>query len=183
MRLNGWQRLWVFLCLVWVVSTLSITFYSYTTYNVNPSYFSIAFRLPQNYRNLFPDGVTRVNATHSERVDYVDGTSVRINFDDVLAISADDIRPRLINLAEINNNTISDQEIDSFRTKIIERQDFLRGAQNRFDEIVTTIEMERLEVKDQILYQGALIILIPPIALLLSGYGLAWVRRGFIQKL
>jgi hypothetical protein len=93
-----------------------------------------------------------------------------------------DFEYKLKNLADEDGKTISEDEIEEFVNEVYEKNRNALLAKAEFESEISKSKFANdEEIKSTILTTIA-VLFIPPLIILMLGYGIAWVREGFKLK-
>ena len=182
--MSGWKRLWIFLSVIWVAIVASIaTFIVIEDTSENARYrLSAIYRLSEESKAFYQDlEKDEKGPAYTISFKYEDGTEQEIRLP-LLGKELSELNnfgEQLTKLAEESGRTVNSRQIDQFIEKVGLKNSQAIRAKEEFDSEVEKAKVKNLEQRKKIIYGSLRILIIPPLIVLILGYGIAWVRRGF----
>jgi hypothetical protein len=182
-RLNGWQRLWIVVSVLYLLSVVVLTAIFWPTFETTEHQEEFIARMPQDARMLV---VASYASEWSAREDRRGFVHIMPNRAVLLLQGAAD--PRLVGIRKKypEYNDLSDAELVSrLRAKFPEYADLAAPviADGDIQKVVTAyfgvVQQATRTARWSIAKIALLAWLIPCVALYAFGWAVAWVRRGF----
>jgi len=188
--MRGWARLWVLLTIIWVVFVGAVTF-TVTDWSNEPPWYRIYNNLSTHAQKYYEESsLPKHEPVYKVELKYTDGTETFIRFpifdeissNDIVDKLHDDIEEKLIKLAKENKKKVASTEVARFIKLVAIENELAKRALREYQ----TVSNEQVKRHKQDIREGiiisALAMVIPPVLLLMIGYGIAWVRRGFKKQ-
>lgn len=178
--MNGWMRLWVLITAIWSVIVVGITTVIVIATFGDTEGPWIAHSLSDNakpfFQNLESD---EKGPAYTVEFSYTDGTKQSIRFPLLENVALVEFDRKIKNLAKKEGKSVSENEIRRFLDVLSKKNSEAKSALVEYRQEVENITNRKAGERMQAIGVGALVLVIPPVVLLLLGYGIAWVRRGF----
>lgn len=129
------------------------------------------------YENLEDD---ESGPAYTVSFNYENGIEQKIRFPLLKKnISEIDFQEKLEGIAKETGNEISSDEIQRFKENVSLKNSQAFNARNEFLAKVEEAKIQNIEKRKEIIYSSLAISTLPPLVVLIIGFGIAWVRRGF----
>lgn len=174
------MRLWVFVSVIWAIAVIVVTALMVADEG------DITVHESTVVSQLSPESKVYFNHDGDEAqyvisLVYDNGHIVNINFKHSDAIPDIDELSEALSLAEVGGGKVSREKVETFRQGALETQVHAKKAQEEFDTHALAIKKRKLGKRNDILLMGVGFLVIPSLILLAFGYGVAWVRQGFVS--
>ena len=184
--MNGWMRLWVLVSVLWfcvvaVIVYVSVVSESYDPPYVHDIYNSLSPKAKPYYLKFSLDEKTFLKEGDSQEqwllYDAVD-EALRPFYkqssehpESLLSIQG--------KLKATKGYSLTIDEIEKRLNKLKEQDAMAPKAEEEFDSKVEEAYRKKAEARKKAIIHAITITVVPSVLLLLVGYGVAWVRRGF----
>jgi len=179
--MSGWKRLWVLISIIWALIIIAISaIVIKDTYNI-PNGPLIIYRLSYKSKVFYQDlEEDEKGPAYTVTFKYEDGTtqSVRCPLF-VKPIEDIDFSEHLRKMALESGKKISDHEIELFISNVSKKNSSANSAKAEYESEREKVQKENIESRKNTFLFSTIAIIVPPIVILLIGYGVAWVRKGF----
>lgn len=178
--MSGWMRLWVLLSAIWAAFVIGIT-----TVIVADSFgdvdgpwivYSLSDKAKPYFQNLESD---EKGPAYTVEFSYTDGTKQNIRFPLLEDAALVDLDRKIKNLAKQEGKNVSEIEISRFLNVVSRSNSEAKSALNEYQREIENGVARKANDRKQTFGVAALVLVVPLIILLLLGYGIAWVRKGF----
>ena len=187
--MHGWLRLWILISLLWVAGIAIVGYFIYEdartkdskpiykgmlVQELRPNQQAYFLKSDSNGIDLFAEDLA---PSFETTLRYTDGTEERIQFPLLKETDFQEIKEEVHGLAKTQGKEISPAEYDRFEILVRVNNRLALEAKRALDQLY--IEAEGVNRSKDALQLILASSLLPPIAVLLLGWGIAWVRRGF----
>lgn len=178
--MSGWMRLWVLISSIWAVTIICITAFAIVDTFKDPEGPWITYNLSDKAKPFFQDLKTdEKGPVYNVELAYTDGTKQIIRFPLLKNEEFGDIDRKIKDFARENGKSISESEVQRFLNVTFKQNSEANSALIEYKQQVENTMAISANERKKIIGVSLLAIGLPPIVLLLIGYGIAWVRKGF----
>jgi len=179
--MNGWQRLWVVISAIWLLVVVSYAVISIQDTYTDPDGPWIFYSLSANAKEFYKDlEKNEKGPMYTVTFKFTDGSEQSVRFP-LLEKPVGELKlgDQLNRLARENNKQISRQEIAKFINNVSKSNSRAKQAKKEYESKVQEVRQNSTEKRRNIIINSLLMLIAPPIGVLIMGYSVAWVRRGF----
>lgn len=178
--MSGWIRLWVLITAIWAIIVAGITTVMVVDTFGDADGPWIVYSLSDNAKPFFQNlELDEKGPAYAVEFSYADGTKQSIRFPLLESEALVEFDQKINNLAKKEGKSVSENEIRRFLDVVIKKNSEAKSALVEYRQEVENITNRKAGERKEVIGVGVLVLVIPPVVLLLLGYGIAWVRRGF----
>jgi hypothetical protein len=178
--MNGWLRLWILLTAIWAVIVIGIvSVVVVETYDDAEGPW-IAYSLSEKSKPFFQNlEADEKGPAYTVEFTYKDGTVQGIRFPMLEGVDLIEFQKKINKLAANEGKEVSEKEIRRFLGEVSQKNSEAKSALAEYQQELERRREQKINDRKQAFFIGALVLVIPPIIILVLGYGIAWVRKGF----
>ncbi len=179
MKLNGWMRLWILLTLIWViiVGALSIAIIGWPT---EPSRHEVINLLSDQSQTFYKElEADEEGPSIVVEYSYKDGTKQRVQFPNLGEDALDNIKKNIQEKAIEEGKEVTSVEINQFIELVSIANEKAKTALKEYQQAYKDRAKYLISERYVEYVIAALVLIIPPLIILMLGYGIVWVRKGF----
>lgn len=179
--MSGWLRLWVLVSAIWLVIVVAFAaLIAKDTFN-DPDGPWIVYRLSDKAKGFY-EGLEKneKGPMFTVTFKYTDGETQQVRFPLLEKPIKDlELGKKLNKLAKEKGKMISPKVINKFLDDVAKSNKRAKLAKKEYESEVEKEHEKEITDRKNILKISLVSLIAPPIFLLLFGYGVAWVRKGF----
>lgn len=179
--MNGWLRLWILLTSVWAVIVIGIaTVMVVETYDEVEGPW-IAYSLSEKAKPFFLNlEADEKGPAYTVEFTYTDGSTPSIRFPLLENVDLIGFEQKIKKLAVKEGKEVSEKEIRRFLDAVSQKNAEAKLALTEYQQEVERRGERKVNDRKQTIVIAALVLVVPPFVMVALGYGIAWVRRGFV---
>lgn len=178
--MNGWMRLWILLTAIWAVIVIGIGVFvvtdSYGQVDGPWVVYGLSEKSKPFFQNLEAD---EKGPVYTVEFTYTDGTIQSIRFPMLEGIDLIEFQQKIRKLADEEGKEVTNKEIKRFLGAVSQKNSEAKLASSEYQREVKRRSEQKVKDRKQAIWVSALVCVVPPIIILVLGYGVAWVRKGF----
>jgi hypothetical protein len=181
--MTGWIRLWILLSVIWLAVVTTFIAVSLNEFDGKANGPWISHRLSESSQQFYKRrGNSDEGPSYVVPVTLVSGTVKEVSFSVLSSSGLESIERKIQSLAASEGTSVSAEEMSRFLSAVRLENKRAENAAKEYAIELAKYSVEQRESRRDLITFGGLLGAVPPIFVLVLGYGIAWVRRGFIAR-